>query len=68
MIQKSRHGKSVLSGHSIRGATIGALNEHMAAPISAAGKSMHDEEPFHFLGKEDIEKELSKIEKKFGMP
>jgi hypothetical protein len=74
MTQKSKkHRKSVLLGRSIRsieiGSSIGALKEHIGAQISAAGKSMHDEgiPPFHILTKKDIEKELSQIEKKFGM-
>lgn len=70
MTQKSKkHGK--LLGRSIRGTdigvSIGALKEHIGAPIRS--KSMHGVSmpPFHILSKKDIEKELSQIEKKFGM-
>ena len=71
MAQKSKkHGKSVSSGRSIRGidaGSIGVLKEHAGAPIRAAGKHDGGIPPFHILSKKDIEKELSKIEKKFGM-
>jgi hypothetical protein len=74
MTQKSKkHGKSVLSGRSIRGTKIGtslgALKEHKAAPISIASKSIHHVGmPVHILTKEDIKKEIAEGEKRFGMP
>ncbi len=74
MTQKSKkHGKSVLLGHSIRGTdievSIDTLKEHIGVSVNTAAKSIHDEHipPFHILNKKDIEKELSLIEKKFGM-
>ena len=65
-----KHGKSVSVGHNIRrtiGTSIGALKEHIGAPRS---KSTHGVRmpPIHILSKKDIEKELSRIEKRFGMP
>ncbi len=70
MAQKSKtHGKSVSPGRSIRGidASVVALKEHIGAPIRS--KSMHGVSvpPFHILSKKDIEKELSRIEERFGM-
>lgn len=67
MAQKSRkHGKSVLSGRSIRGidASAGALKEQPVRRKSMHGVSVP---PLHILDKKDIERELSQIEKKFGM-
>lgn len=72
MTQTSKkHGKSVLAGHNIRGTigtSIDALKEHIGAPFRS--KSTHGVRmpPIHILSKNDIEKELSQIEKRFGMP
>ncbi len=73
MTHKSKiNRKYVSKGRGIRvidiGAHIGAINEHASA-ISTVGKPVNDTgvPPFHILNKKDIEKELSKIEKKFGM-
>ncbi len=71
-LRSKKHGKSVLLRRSIRGtnidSSIGAINEHSSASISTS-KSINDAgvPSFHILNKKDIEKELSKIEKKFGM-
>lgn len=57
MTQKSNiYRKSALKGRGNTGAAIG-INEHVPMGVP----------PFHILNKKDIEKELSKIEKKFGM-
>jgi len=74
MTQKSKkHGKSVLSGRSIRstniGTSIGALKEHKPAPISTAIKPIHNAGmPIHILTKDDIKKEIAEGERRFGMP
>lgn len=72
MTQKSKiYRKSALKGRSIRNTDIGTpiINEYGSVPISTVGKSIKDSgmPPFHVLNKKDIEKELSKIENKFGM-
>ena len=72
MTQKSKiYRKSALKGRGIRNTNIGTpiINEYGSVPISTVGKPIKDSgmPPFHVLNKKDIEKELSKIENKFGM-
>lgn len=74
MTQKlKKHGGSAFLGRGIKGsdkgAAAGALNEHIGIPLNAPGKSINDNgmPPVHILNKKDIEKQLSLIEKKFGM-
>ncbi|SRR5574340_1596237 len=74
MTQKSKKpGKSVFLGRGIRGTnigtSIGALKEHIAAPIGTDSKPIHKVGiPVHILTKEDIKKEIAEGEKRFGMP
>lgn len=72
MTQKSKKlGKHVL-GHNIRASAMrAALNEHVEVQLSgAAGKpieSIHNDNTFRILGKEDIKKELARTKEIFGM-
>ncbi len=72
MTQKSKKlGKHVLVGHSLRASAVKALNDHAGMPLSRAKgksiKSLHDEDAFRVLGKEDIKKELARTKEIFGM-
>ncbi len=77
-LKSKKHGKSVLLGRSIRGtdtgAPAGALNKDIGAPLSTSGKSMRhvcipiSEQGIYTMTKEDIEREIAKGEKEFGMP
>lgn len=66
MTQKSKtHKKSAFTGRSIRGSDIGVSSEDVGVPV----RNVHDVgiPSVHILSKNDIENELSQIEKKFGM-
>jgi hypothetical protein len=72
MTQKlKKHAGSVFLGRCMKGSDKGAapspLHEHI--PLNAQGKSINDIgiPEFHILNKKDIEKQMSLIEKKFGM-
>lgn len=58
-----KHGKSALAGHNIRGTT----GTSIGAPVRSKSMRGVRMPPFHILSKKDIEKELSRIEKRFGM-
>ncbi len=71
MTQKSRKPKKYAV---VRASYEGAkISDHVGVPIRGAvsmssGGPIHDIGfPFHILTKEDIEKELTQIEKRFGM-
>jgi hypothetical protein len=63
-----KHEKSIYPGRGIRGSEIGIQNEHVGIPFSSRSTSfVRGDSDIHVLSKEDIESELSQIEKKYGM-